>query len=161
MKGTALVAAVLVAGTTTFAATEPQKISLRVFTAPDDGGFVTAESKARQALTAAVIKTLSKEKTIALKDDAPVTLEILSQAVKATGTVETVVLPTVGRQNFAVTETHITAVLKFKDYTKEFDVVASSAGSFPVSAQTRFEYEVKTWLKDNAAKLSAQPALDH
>ncbi len=148
---------VLIAGTTALAAPEPQKISLRIFTAPDDGGFITAESKARQALTAAVIKTLSKEKTLVVRDDAPITLEILSRTIKATGTVETVNLPTVGPQTFAITETRISAVLTFGDYTKNFDVVASSAGTYAVSAQTRFEYEVKSWLKDNAAKLKTAP----
>src|SRR6266508_1942633 len=70
-----------------------QPIKIHLFTAPDDAGFVTAESKARQYILQKVTEKMLKEgrvkKEILLVEDAAVTIEILSVETKGTGTSET------------------------------------------------------------------------
>lgn len=137
-----------------------QPVKLRLFTAPDDAGFVTAESKQRQYILKEVTKKLSKEakKEILLSDDAAVTIEIIAIENKGTGTSEThtsglgVALHTPElKETTQIRETSVRALLKFEGFEKE--LVSVHRNGELGNDEILFTNLVKAFVKDNAAKL--------
>lgn len=144
MKRTLLTLASLLIASSAFA-----QVKVHVYPASPKDGFVTAESKALQTFTDKINKKLSKEKGIILAEDAAVSVEVTSHEYAPTSLTE----PGLMRMRAQIYETHVQAVLRYGDYSKDIDIKASTAGTFPTSAETMFAYEIKTWVKDNAARL--------
>lgn len=135
----------LLAGT---ARAQTPPIPVHVFTAPDDAGFITAESKARQQALATVTKQLAKaSKVLTLTADATVTVEILSHRILPGTSAEMV-----GNRTYAIHQTELTAVLKYREVTQAFEVRVSSAGNGPEATEV-LVYKVTAFVKDNATRL--------
>ncbi|OFW03212.1 MAG: hypothetical protein A3H96_19100 [Acidobacteria bacterium RIFCSPLOWO2_02_FULL_67_36] len=130
-----------------------QPVKLHLFTKPDDGGFVTAESKGRQEILKDVTKELLKKakKDIVLANDAALTVEILGSTSVDISTAET-------RTSILGREDHVQATLRFGDYTEQLDVSSSVVGGGilgdrRIEAETKLAWRIQAWVKDNAAKL--------
>ncbi len=159
---TLLALALLVASA---AMAQPEKASLvavRVFTAPDDAGFVTPESKLRQVLLKDVTKKLSNDKDakriLRLADDAAVTIEILSIVREETGTSKTQT-SALGRalltpsltETIQIRKTTVRSILRFGGFEKEL-ISTHIAGELGDNA-IRLREAITGFVGDNAAKL--------
>lgn len=129
------------------------------FLATDDTGFVTAESKDRQAVLTQVLKRLSKAKGLVVVVDsgAAVTVNIVSHENKGTGASETktsalgVALQTPAlKETTEIREVTIRAVLTFGDYNTDLVGV----GRYDSIAEDKLVTLINAWVKDNAEKIA-------
>lgn len=138
------------------------KVPVYVFATPNDGGFVDAASKARDASALDLQHALAKSRTLTVvesADLAAITVEITARGYDPAGSSTTsstrmpytgqVVSSTVGDVNPTV---H--AVLHVGDYSTPMDGVTPSA--LLREAAKVLAKKLETWVQDNRARLPAK-----